>query len=153
MGRTLRRAKLADLSGEVIGVSDWVLIDQDRIDRFADLVDDHLFIHVDPVRAAQTAFGGTIAHGFLTLSLMTAFMATADLPEPEGMLYNLNYGTDRLRFLSPVHAGSRVRAVFREVSFVEKRPGEWIETREMVVEIEGGDRPALTCEWMTLCRF
>lgn len=153
MSRIIKREALAAMKGEVIGVSAWEVIDQDRIDRFADLVEDHLFIHVDPARAAQTAFGGTIAHGFLTLSLMTTFMASAGLPEPEGMLYNLNYGTDRLRFLAPVPAGSRVRAVFREMSFVEKRPGEWLETREMTVEIEGGDRPALICEWMTLCRF
>lgn len=153
MGRTMTREELAGLAGEVIGVSDWVAIDQDRIDRFADLIDDHLFIHVDPLRAAQTPFGGTVAHGFLTLSLMTAFMASADLPEPEGMLYNINYGTDRLRFLAPVRAGSRVRAVFRELSFIEKRPGEWVEKREMTVEIEGGEKPALICEWMTLCRF
>lgn len=153
MGRVISREELAGMSGQIIGVSDWVLIDQAKIDRFADLVDDHQFIHVDAERAKQTVFGETIAHGFLTLSLMTAFMASADLPEPEGVVYNVNYGTDRLRFLSPVAAGSRVRAVFRALSFVEKRPGEWLETREMLVEIEGGERPALTCEWMTLCRF
>ncbi len=153
MGRKISREELAAMAGQIIGVSDWELIDQERIDRFADLVDDHLFIHVDPVRAAQTPFGGTIAHGFLTLALMTRFMASADLPEPEGMLYNLNYGTDRLRFLSPVRAGGRVRGVFRELSFAEKRPSEWLEKREMTVEIEGSSTPALICEWMTLCRF
>lgn len=153
MGQIISRETLAAMEGSLIGASDWEVIDQQRIDRFADLVGDHLFIHVDPVRAADTPFGGTIAHGFLTLSLMTSFMASADLPEPEGMLYNLNYGTDRLRFLSPVRAGDRVRGVFRELSFVEKRPSEWLEKREMTVEIEGSSTPALICEWMTLCRF
>ncbi len=145
--------ELAAMAGQTIGVSDWELIDQQRIDRFADLAHDHLFIHVDPERAKDTPFGTTIAHGFFTLSLMTAFMATADLPEPAGQQYGLNYGTDRLRFLAPVPVGSRVRARFRALSLVEKRPGEWLETREMVVEIEGHETPALLCEWMMLWRF
>lgn len=137
------------LEGQVIGTSDWLTIDQPMIDRFADLVNDHLFIHVDPERAAASPFGGTIAHGFLTLSLMTTFMATAGLPKLTEK-YGVNYGSDRVRFLAPVRAGSRVRARFTLLELVEKRPGEWRETTEMLVEIEGGETPALICEWMSL---
>lgn len=137
------------LEGQVIGMSDWLTIDQPMIDRFADLVNDHLFIHVDPERAAASPFGGTIAHGFLTLSLMTTFMATAGLPKLTEK-YGVNYGSDRVRFLAPVRAGSRVRARFTLLELVEKRPGEWRETTEMLVEIEGGETPALICEWMSL---
>lgn len=137
------------LEGRVIGTSDWLVIDQPLIDRFADLVNDHLFIHVDPERAAASPFGGTIGHGFLTLSLMTAFMATAKLPQLTEK-YAVNYGSDRLRFLAPVRSGSRVRARFTLLELREKRPGEWREKTEMVVEIEGQDTPALSCEWMSL---
>lgn len=150
MTRWLPPQGMVELVGQVIGTSDWLLIDQERIDRFADLIDDHAFIHVDQERAAATRFGGTIAHGFLTLSLMTAFMQRADLPEPEDPEYSVNYGSNRVRFLAPVPSGSRVRGQFRLLGFVEKRPGEWLETREIMVEIEGGDKPALVCEWMSL---
>jgi len=113
-------------------------------------VNDHQPIHVDPVQAGQTPFGGTIAHGFLILSLMTDFMARADLPELADARFNVNYGSNRVRFLAPVRSGSRVRARFRLLALMEKRPTEWLETREMTVEIDGGDTPALICEWMTL---
>ena len=150
MTRWVTPQQMAARIGQVVGTSDWLLIDQDRIDRFADIVEDHAFIHVDPVRAAATPFGGTIAHGFLTLSLMTAFMARADLPEPADPEYTVNYGSNRVRFLEPVRSGSRVRARFRLLDFVEKRPGEWLDTREITIEIEGSAKPALICEWMML---
>jgi len=150
MTRWITPADMKGLVGQEIGRSAWVSIDQDRIDRFADLINDHHFIHVDRERAAQTPFGGTIAHGFLTLSLMTDFMAHADLPELADARYNVNYGSNRVRFLAPVPVGSRVRALFRLLDLAEKRPDEWLETRGITVEIEGRDTPALICEWMTL---
>ena len=153
MARLLTTQEMVAEIGEVIGISDWLLIDQERINRFADIVEDHAFIHVDRERAAATPFGGTIAHGFLTLSLMTAFMARADLPEPVGLNYSVNYGSDRVRFLAPVPSGSRIRAQFRLLDFAEKRPGEWLDKRELVIEIEGGSKPALICEWMMLHIF
>ena len=150
MARWITPAEMGSLAGTELGLSDWITIDQDRIDRFADLVKDHHYIHVDAARASQTPFGGTIAHGFLVLSLMTDFMAHADLPEIADARYNVNYGSNRVRFLAPVRSGSRVRARFRLLALVEKRPAEWLETREMIVEIDGGQTPALMCEWMTL---
>ncbi len=139
--------------GEEIGVSDWLTIGQDRIDAFADLCGDHQFIHVDPARAAATPFGGTIAHGFLTLSLLTWFAAGVR-PRIEGTRRSVNYGLDRLRFVAPVPAGSRVRGRFRLTSLDERKPGEVTQHYEVTVEIEGaevesGGRPALVADWIT----
>lgn len=150
MAHWITSAALAALIGQGIGVSGWITVDQAKIDRFATLVNDFHFIHVDQKRAAQTPFGGTIAHGFLVLAMMTDFMAHADLPELADAKYNVNYGSNRVRFLSPVPSGARLRAHFRLLDLVEKRVGEWLETREMKVEIEGAATPALICEWMTL---
>jgi acyl dehydratase len=134
--------------GEEIGVSDWLTIGQDRIDAFADLCGDHQFIHVDPERAAETPFGGTIAHGFLTLSLLTWFAAGVR-PRIEGTRHSVNYGLDRLRFVAPVPAGSRVRGRFRLTSLEERAPGEVTQHYEVTVEIEAKDRPALVADWIT----
>jgi acyl dehydratase len=134
--------------GEEIGVSDWLTLHQDRIDAFADLCGDHQFIHVDPARAAATPFGGTIAHGFLTLSLLTWF-AMGVRPRIEGTRLSVNYGLDRLRFVAPVPAGSRVRGRFRLTSLEESKPGEITQHYEVTVEIEGNDRPALVADWIT----
>ncbi len=134
--------------GVEIGVSDWLTIGQDRIDAFADLCGDHQFIHVDPERAAATPFGGTIAHGFLTLSLLTWF-AMGVRPRIEGTRHSVNYGFDRLRFVAPVPAGSRVRGRFRLTSLEEREPGEVTQHYEVTVEIEGGGRPALVADWIT----
>ncbi len=134
--------------GEEIGVSDWLTIGQDRIDAFADLCGDHQFIHVDPERAAETPFGGTIAHGFLTLSLLTWFAAGVR-PRIEGTRHSVNYGLDRLRFVAPVPAGARVRGRFRLTSLDERKPGEVTQHYEVTVEIEGAERPALVADWIT----
>lgn len=135
--------------GEEIGVSGWHVVDQDRLDRFADLTDDHQFIHVDPVRAAETAFGTTIAHGFLTLSLLSAFGQEA-LPPIRDRRMGINYGFDRVRFLSPVKTGSRVRGRFTLVA-VERRRVDQVQFRYAVtVEIEGEAKPALSAEWLTM---
>ncbi|MBZ9646886.1 MaoC family dehydratase [Sphingobium sp. 3R8] len=128
--------------------SDWVEVTQQMIDRFADATGDHQFIHVDPVRAAQTPFGGTIAHGFLTLSLMPLLMERAPIPAIEGVRMGVNYGGNKVRFLAPVHSGKRVRGHFTLLALIEKRPGQWQEVTALTVEIEGSDKPAMTAEWI-----
>ena len=129
--------------------SDWVEVTQGMIDRFAEATGDHQFIHVDPDAAAQTPFGGTIAHGFLTLSLMPLLTSTADMPRVEGAKMGVNYGGNKVRFLTPVRSGSKVRGRFKLLSFDEKRPGQFQQTVEFTVEIEGQDKPALLAEWIS----
>jgi len=135
--------------GEEVGVSSWILVDQARIDAFADASEDRQFIHVDPDAAAQTPFGGTVAHGFLTLSLLSRMGAEAMLL-PDSLKMAINYGLDRVRFLAPVRAGSRVRGRFRLDSIEEKAPGQVLMRHTVTVEIEGEDKPALTAEWLGL---
>ncbi len=131
-------------------LSDWVEVTQDMIDKFADATGDHQFIHVDPARAAQTPFGGTIAHGFLTLSLMPLLSSKIpDAPKIEGAKMGVNYGGNSVRFLTPVRSGSKVRGRFKLLSFDEKRPGQWQQTNSFAVEIEGQDKPALIAEWIS----
>jgi len=136
--------------GEEVGVSPWREVTQEMIDKFADATDDHQFIHVDPVRAAaETPFGGTIAHGFLSLSLLSA-MAYETVPPLEGAEMGINYGFDRLRFVSPVRCGARVRARFKLVS-ANVRPSGWVQIQHDVsIEIEGERKPAITAQWLTL---
>jgi acyl dehydratase len=135
--------------GEETGLSGWLPVDQARIDAFAEATEDRQFIHVDPEAAAQTPFGGTIAHGFLTLSLISRMAAEAMLvPDTSRMV--VNYGLDRVRFLAPVISGSRVRGRFRLDSVEEKAPGQILLRHTVTVEIEGADRPALTAEWLAL---
>jgi acyl dehydratase len=135
--------------GQEIGVSSWITVDQARILAFADATDDRQFIHVDPEAAAQTPFGGTIAHGFLSLSLLSRMGAEAMLL-PDGLKMAVNYGLDRVRFLTPVRAGKRVRGRFRLDSLEEKAPGQILMRHTVTVEIEGEDKPALTAEWLGL---
>jgi acyl dehydratase len=133
--------------GAEIGVSGWVLVDQARIDAFAAATEDPQFIHVDPEKAAKTPFGGTIAHGFLTLSLLSRMAADVML-RPEGVKMGINYGLDRVRFLAPVRSGKRVRGRFTLRSLEEKRPGQWQFLHAVTVEIEGEDKPALLADWI-----
>ena len=136
-------------AGSEIGVSDWIMVDQAAIDAFAEVTDDHQFIHVDPEKARATPFGGTIAHGFLTLSLLSRMAADVML-RPATLKMAVNYGFDRVRFLAPVHAGRRVRGRFRLATAEEKRPGQWQLLHQVTVEIEGEDKPALTADWIGL---
>ena len=131
-------------------VSDWVEVTQAMIDKFADATGDHQFIHVDPVRAAQTPFGGTIAHGFLSLSLMPMLVDKAPLPEIEGKKMGVNYGGNKVRFLTPVRSGKRVRGRFKLLSFAERKPGVWEHVTEYTLEIEGESKPGLIAEWIGL---
>jgi acyl dehydratase len=139
--------------GKEIGVSSWHLIDQGRIDVYADVIEDHQFIHVDPERAKkETAFGTTIAHGFLTMSLMS-IMSYEVMPVIEGTTMGVNYGFDKLRFLSPVRAGSRVRGRFVLAEATLRKPAELLSRTNVTVEIEGEDRPALVADWLGLIYF
>ncbi|MFL6759707.1 MaoC family dehydratase [Sphingomonas sp.] len=135
--------------GSEVGVSSWLTIDQARIDAFAEATDDRQFIHVDPAAAARTPFGGTIAHGFLTLSLLSRMAADAMLIS-EGVKMSVNYGFDRIRFLAPVRSGKRVRGRFTLDSVEEKAPGQWLFRHTVTVEIEGEDKPALSAAWLGL---
>ena len=140
-------SELQGLIGQEVGVSRWFEVTQARIDVFADCTEDRQFIHVDPERARATPFGGTIAHGFLTLSLASAMSYDAVAPL-EGVAMGVNYGFDKLRFLAPVPAGSRVRGRFKLLSVEDKGGGRWLLKHELTVEIEGGDKPALIAEWL-----
>jgi acyl dehydratase len=135
--------------GSETGVSGWILVDQERIDAFAEITEDRQFIHVDPEAAAKTPFGGTIAHGFLTLSLLSR-MAEDSLLRPGEVRMGVNYGFERVRFLSPVRAGKRVRGRYRLLRFEEQRADQWQFAHEVTVEIEGEDKPALIAEWIGL---
>jgi len=137
------------LVGTETGVSEWVTVTQTMIDTFADATGDHQFIHVDPARAAETPFGGTIAHGFLTLSLLPMLAGRTDGPTVAGVKMGVNYGGNKVRFLAPVRSGKRVRGRFKLLELAEKRPGQWQQTLEFTVEIEGEDKPALVAEWIS----
>ena len=135
--------------GQEVGRSSWIVVDQAMIDGFANLTDDCQFIHVDPIRAsAETPFGGTIAHGFLTLSLLSK-MAYDALPNIDGSTLGLNYGFDKIRFLSPVPEGSRIRARFCLVALDEEKPGEVTSTYGVKIEIDGHEKLALAATWLT----
>lgn len=135
--------------GEEIGVSSWIMIDQERIDAFADATEDRQFIHIDPAAAAQTPFGATIAHGFLSLSLLSR-MGAETMLLPDATKMAINYGLDRVRFLAPVRSGKRVRGRFTLDSVEEKGPGQMLMRHSVTVEIEGEDKPALSAVWLAL---
>jgi acyl dehydratase len=137
------------LAGTEIGISSWMTIDQKRIDAFAEVTEDRQFIHVDPEAARASPFGGTIAHGFLTLSMLSALAMDA-LPEIEGRAMGVNYGFEKLRFLSPVPAGARIRGRFKLDSVTVRSPTEFLSRNIVTVEIEGAEKPALVAEWLTL---
>ena len=135
--------------GTSLGASPWIEVDQKAIDTFADVTGDHQFIHVDQATAAQTPFGGTIAHGFLTLSLLSQ-MAAHVMLVPDTTRMAVNYGFEKVRFIAPVRSGKRVRGHFTLASAEEKRPGQWQFVHHVTVEIEGEDKPALTADWIGL---
>ena len=139
--------------GKEIGVSSWHLIDQPRIDTYADVIEDHQFIHVDPERAKnETAFGTTIAHGFLTMSLLS-IMSYEVMPVIAGTTMGVNYGFDKLRFISPVRSGKRVRGRFVLAEARLRKPNELQSRTDVTVEIEGEDKPALVADWLGLVYF
>ncbi|WP_259643041.1 MaoC family dehydratase [Pseudomonas syringae] len=136
--------------GKEPGCSDWLLIDQERINRFAEATGDHQFIHIDPVKAAQTPFGATIAHGFLSLSLIPKLMEGI-MVLPEGLKMAVNYGMDSVRFVQPVVVNSRVRLKVELMEVTEKKPGQWLLKATATLEIESQAKPAFVAEPLTLC--
>ena len=135
--------------GSEIGTSDWILVDQARITAFAETTEDRQFIHIDPAAAAQTPFGGTIAHGFLSLALLSR-MAADVMQVPDTITMAVNYGLDRVRFIAPVRAGSRVRGHFTLDAVEDKAPGQLLMRYSVTVEIENEPKPALTAQWLGL---
>jgi acyl dehydratase len=149
MAATVTREELEGRIGEPLGSSDWFLVDQPRVDAFADVTLDHQFVHVDPERARATPFKGTIAHGFLTLSLLV-HLCLPFIPELRDRELLVNYGFDKVRFAAPVRVGKRIRAVGSLGAVTERKPGNVILRIDVTVEIEGEDKPALVAEWLSL---
>lgn len=152
MSREISLDAYRALLGQELGVSRWFAIDQARIDAFADVTEDHQFIHVDPGRAAATPFGGTVAHGFLSLSMLAA-MAFDAQPSIAGRAMAVNYGFDRVRMLTPVRSGARVRGRFVLREIIDRGPKEIMTKSEATVEIEGSPKPALVAEWIGISYF
>ncbi len=145
----VKKDNLQSLIGTEVGQSDWIMIDQDRINVFADVTEDHQFIHVNEAAAKQTPFGGTIAHGFLTLSLLSKIAESAGMVI-EGVKMGVNYGFEKVRFLAPVPSGARIRGRFNLKSAEEKKPGQILITYEVSVDIENQDKPALIADWLVM---
>ena len=149
MAQTVTRQELDAKVGQQLGVSDWFLVDQARVNDFADVTLDHQFVHVDPEKARKTPFRGTIAHGFLTMSLLV-HLVLPFIPEPANRRLVVNYGFDKVRFSAPVKVGKRIRAVSTLGEVSERKPGQVIMRIDVTVEIEGEDKPALVAEWLSL---
>jgi acyl dehydratase len=148
----LKASELETIVGKTMDPSAWFLVDQARVDAFADATIDHQFIHVDPERAAKSPFGTTIAHGFLTLSLLSHLCKSSGF-QVEGALMSVNYGFNRVRFVSPVTVGSEIRAL-RTIKAVDRRPHEqYLVTSDITVEIKGKTKPAMIAEWLALLVF
>jgi acyl dehydratase len=149
----VERDEYMKMVGTEVGVSSWHLVDQQRIDAFADITEDRQFIHVDPERAMrETPFGATVAHGFLTVSLLSVFSYEA-LPKIVGVTRGVNYGFDKLRFISPVRAGSRLRGRFTLMEAKLRGPDELMSRTSVSVEIESEAKPALVADWIGLIYF
>ncbi len=148
MPDTMTRRRLFELVGQELGTSAWFPVGQDRIDQFAEVTEDRQFIHVDPVRAAESPFGGTIAHGMLTLS-MIVHLCNAFVPAVEGVRMVVNYGFDRVRFAAPVKSGGRIRAVVKLLD-AKERSGQILVKVKVTIQTEGETKPALVAEWLTL---
>lgn len=146
----LTRETVNDHVGEEIGVSPWVEITQEDVNAFGEITRDQQFIHIDPERAAKTPFGGTIAHGFFTLALLTYFLQEGTKVIVEGTSMGINYGFDKLRFLAPVSVGKKVRGRTKLLSFDESKPNQFRVKYEVTVEIEDEEQPALVAEWLTM---
>ena len=147
--KQIRRASVAEYIGYESEPTDWHTVTQEAINQFADCTLDHQFIHVDPERAKQTPFGGTVAHGFLSLSMLSHF-AEEFMVMIEGAHMGLNYGFDKVRFIAPVAVDSRIRARAKFIDITETKPGQFRFTTQVTIEIEGQDKPALIAEWLTM---
>ncbi len=148
--KIMKPSELMAEVGNEIGVSPWFEVTQDNVNLFADVTLDHQFIHIDEEKAAQTPFGGTIAHGFLTLSMLSHFAESGMSVGLEGTKMGVNYGFDKVRFIQPVRVGSKIRGRSTLVSMEEKNPGQFLMKASITVEIDGIDKPALMAEWLTM---
>ena len=148
MSNLINASQLQDYVGKEVGLTDWIEVDQERINQFADATGDHQYIHLDAERAAQTPFGTTIAHGFLTLSLLSMLSGIGGGLKLENTVMGINYGLDKVRFLNPVKSGAKIRARFVLASAEEKKPGNYLLKHNVTVEIDGEDKPALIAEWL-----
>ncbi len=146
---TVSLDEFASSAGRELDPSDWLLIDQERVNQFAAATNDHQFIHVDPAKAAQTPFGGTIAHGFLTLSLLS-YLNAQNLIVPKGVVMGINYGSNKVRYLQAVKVGDRVRSRQQLLSISEKKEGQWMVRSSVQVEIENKEKPAMIAEILSL---
>ncbi|MDJ0908076.1 MAG: MaoC family dehydratase [Woeseiaceae bacterium] len=149
MTTTIAESDIPNLAGRQLEPSPWLEITQERVDQFADATNDHQFIHVDPEKAAKTPFGGPIAHGFLSLSLLSYMNAQSSVV-PENLAMIINYGSDKIRYLAPVRVGKRIRSHQQIVEINEKRPGQWLMKTAVTVEIEGEETPALAAEILSM---
>ncbi len=147
--RTMNLDEVRAYTGKEIGVSEWFTLDQDKINGFADLTEDHMFLHVNPEAAKATPYGGTIAHGLLTLSMMPV-MAYQAVPGVAGTKMGVNYGYDKVRFMAPVKSGKRIRGHFTVKSVEDKGDGRFALNHDVTIEIEGEAKPALAAEWITM---
>ncbi len=145
--KTIKREDIAQYQNVELESSEWHTVTQEQINQFADCTLDHQFIHIDPEKASQTPFGGTIAHGFLTLSMLSHFSEQFALVI-EGTYMGVNYGFDSVRFISPVKVGKKIRAHAKSLEIIEKRPGQFMSRTEVTVEIEGEEKPALKAVWI-----
>ena len=148
MSNLIKARQRQDYIGKEVGLTDWIEVDQERINQFADATGDHQYIHLDAERAAQTPFGTTIAHGFLTLSLLSMLSGMGGGLKLENTVMGINYGLDKVRFLNPVKSGAKIRARFVLASAEEKKPGNYLLKHNVTVEIDGEDKPALIAEWL-----
>lgn len=149
MAETIRAQDLPTLVGRELEPSPWFEITQERVNQFAEATNDHQFIHVDPERAAQTPFGGPIAHGFLSLSLLSYLNAQSAVL-PEGLVMGINYGSDKVRYLMPVRVGKRIRSRQEILEVTEKNPGQWLMKTAVTVEVEDEKTPALIAEILSM---
>lgn len=149
MAKPIKPEELPSMVGKELESSPWLEITQERVNQFADATNDHQFIHVDLEKAKQTPFGGTIAHGFLSLSLLS-YLNAQNAIVPEGLVMGINYGSDKVRFLAPVNVGKRIRSRQKVLEVTEKKPGQWLIKTHVTVEIDGEETPALVAEILSL---
>lgn len=149
MVETVTAEDLPRLAGKELPPSEWMAITQERVDQFAEATNDFQFIHVDPEKAAQTPFGGPIAHGFLSLSLLSYLNAQTAIV-PENLVMGINYGSDKVRYLIPVRVGKRIRSRQKVLDVTEKKPGQWLMKTAVTVEIEDEETPALIAEILSM---
>jgi acyl dehydratase len=149
MIETIKAEDIPNLVGKEMEPSPWIEITQERVNQFAEATNDFQFIHVDPEKAAQTPFGGPIAHGFLSLSLLSYLNAQNGVV-PDKLAMGINYGSDKVRYLMPVRVGKRIRSKQTVLEVSEKRPGQWLFKNQVTVEIEGEETPALVAEILSM---